>query len=154
MIKTYYLTKEGLRKLEHEREELLKIQSEEFLEEAPVMLEGDSLSPEFSSYRENLDLLDQRIEELNYILKNYKLIKSPPKKQQDIVNIGAKVVLKGKTAKEEYKIGGTLEADPFTGRISNESPLGVSFIGKRVGETISFNGLDKYKILKIKYEEV
>lgn len=154
MIKTYYLTKEGLRKLEHEREELLKIQSEEFLEEAPVMLEGDSLSPEFSSYRENLDLLDQRIEELNYILKNYKLIKSPPKKQQDIVNIGAKVVLKGKTAKEEYKIVGTLEADPFAGRISNESPLGISFIGRKVGETISFNGSDKYKILKIKYEEV
>ncbi|MDD3386644.1 MAG: GreA/GreB family elongation factor [Candidatus Pacebacteria bacterium] len=154
MIKTYYLTKEGLRKLEHEREELLKIQSEEFLEEAPVMLEGDSLSPEFSSYRENLDLLDQRIEELNYILKNYKIIKMPPKKQQDKIDLGAKVLLKGKSSKEEYKIVGTLEADPFTGRISNESPLGVSFIGKRVGETISFNGLDKYKILKIKYEEV
>ena len=89
-----------------------------------------------------------------YILKNYTIIKRPSEKDQDKVDIGARIVLKNESAKEEeYKIVGTLEADPFAGKISNESPLGISFIGKRVGETVSFNNGKKYKILKVQYEE-
>ncbi|MFA5228177.1 MAG: GreA/GreB family elongation factor [Candidatus Paceibacterota bacterium] len=153
MTKIYYLTKKGLEKIQRECEEL-KNYRKSILEDVPLVLEGDSLNPEFSSFQENIELLEQRIEELNHILKNYKIISRPSKNKQDIVDIGAKIILKnGTTKKEEYKIVGTLEADPFTGRISNESPLGVSFIGKRVGETISFNNNKKYKILKIQYEE-
>lgn len=154
MTKTYYLTREGLEKIETEYEDLKNLYRREILGEAPSMLEGDSLNPEFSSFQENIELLEQRIEELNHILKNHILISKPPKKEQDRVDIGAKVILKnGSSKEEEYKIVGTLEADPFTGKISNESPLGTSFIGKKVGETISFNNDRKYKILKIQYEE-
>jgi len=154
MTKTYYLTKQGLEKIQREYEELKNLYKREILEDAPSMLEGDSLNPEFSVFQENIELLEQRIEELNHILKNYTIIRRPSKKEQDIVNIGAKVVLKNGSAKEEeYKIVGTLEADPFAGKISNESPLGISFIGKRVGEIVSFNNDKKYKILKVQYEE-
>lgn len=154
MTKIYYLTREGLEKTEREYENLKNLYKKEILEEAPSMLEGDSLNPEFSSFQENIELLEQRIEELNHILKNHILISKPPKKEQDKVNIGARVILKnGSSKEEEYKIVGTLEADPFIGKISNESPLGTSFIGKKVGETISFNNDRKYKILKIQYEE-
>jgi transcription elongation factor GreA len=118
------------------------------------MLEGDTLNPDYSFYKENLDELEMRIEELDNILKNYKIIKKPGKSEQNTVSLGAKVVLKNGSAKhEEYKIVGTLEADPFKGLISNESPLGMSFIGKKVGESVSFNGSGSYKILKIQYEE-
>ncbi len=154
MTKTYHLTKKGLENLQKEYEELKNLYKREVLEEAPSMLEGDSLNPEFSSFQENIESLEQRIEELNYILKNYKIISKPPKKDQDKVDIGARVILKDDSAKEEeYKIVGTLEADPFAGKISNESPLGISFIGKKVGEEISFGNNKKYKILKIQYEE-
>lgn len=154
MIKTFYLTKEGLEKIKKEYEDLRSLQRNEILESAPSMLEGDALNPDYSFYKENLDELEKRIEELDNILKNYKIIRKPGKSEQDKVSLGAKVILKnGSTTHEEYKIVGTLEADPFKGLISNESPLGMSFIGKKVGESISFNGNHNYKILKIQYEE-
>ena len=154
MIKTFYLTKEGLEKIKKEYENLRSLQRNEILESAPSMLEGDALNPDYSFYKENLEELEKRIEELDNILKNYKIIRKPGKSEQDKVSLGAKVILKnGSTTHEEYKIVGTLEADPFKGLISNESPLGMSFIGKKVGESVSFNGNHNYKILKIQYEE-
>ena len=154
MTKTYYLTKEGLEKIKKECEDLKNLQRNEIMEEAPSMLEGDALNPDYSFYKENLEELEKRIEELDNILKNYKIIRKPVKSEQDKVSLGAKVILKnGSTTHEEYKIVGTLEADPFKGLISNESPLGMSFIGKKVGESVSFNGNHNYKILKIQYEE-
>jgi transcription elongation factor GreA len=154
MTKTFYLTKEGLEKIKKEYEDLRTLQRNEILESAPSMLEGDALNPDYSFYKENLDELEIRIEELENILKNYKIIRKPGKPDQNMVSLGAKVILKnGSSNHEEYKIVGTLEADPFKGLISNESPLGMSFIGKKVGESISFNGSGNYKILKIQYEE-
>jgi len=154
MTKTFYLTKEGLEKIKKELEDLKALQRNEILESAPSMLEGDALNPDYSFYKENLDGLEARLEELDVILKNYKIIKKPSKSEQGIVSLGAKVVLKNDDSKhEEYKIVGTLEADPFKGLISNESPLGKSFIGKKVGELVSFKDNNHYKILKIQYEE-
>ena len=155
MTKTFYLTKEGLEKIKKEYENLKALQRNEVLsEEAPSMLEGDALNPDYSFYKENLEELEKRIEDLECILKNYKIIRRPAKIEQDKVSLGAKVILKsGSLKEEEYRIVGTLEADPFAGKISNESPLGMSFIGKRVGESVSFNGGGSYKILKIQYEE-
>lgn len=154
MIKTFYLTKEGLDKLKREYEDLRALQRNEILQSAPSMLEGDALNPDYSFYKENLEELEKRLEELETILKNYKMIRKPSKTEQDKVSLGAKVVLKsGPSGQEEYKIVGTLEADPFKGLISNESPLGMSFIGKKVGESFSFNGNGNYKIIKIQYEE-
>ena len=153
MTKTYYLTKEGLEKIKKEYEDLKILQRNEILESAPSLLEGDALNPDHSFYKENLDELEKRIEELDLIMKNYKIIRKPGKTEQDKVSLGAKVVLKnGSTTHEEYKIVGTLEADPFKGLISDESPLGMSFIGKKVGESVSL-GSGNYKILKIQYEE-
>ncbi len=153
MTKTFYLTKEGLKKLKAEYEDLKKLQKTEH-EEAPTLLEGDALNPDYSFYKENIDGLEQRLEELDNILKNYTIIKKPGKKEEGTVQIGAKVILKnGSTEKEEFKIVGTLEANPFEGKISNESPIGIAFLGKQVGDTISINNNDNYKILKIQYEE-
>jgi len=155
MSKTYYLTKEGLEKIKKENEDLQNIYRKEVLKEASSILEGDTLNPDYSFFQENLEELEKRIEELNFILKNYKIIKRPSKEEQDRVNLGAKVVLKnGSSKEEEYRIVGTLEADPFSGKISNESPLGMTFIGKKIGEKVPFNGSGNYKILKIDYEEV
>ena len=53
---------------------------------------------------------------------------------------------------EEYKIVGSMEADPFENKISNESPLGKAIIGKKQGEEIevaSPTGSYKIKIEKV-----
>lgn len=154
MTKIYYLTKEGLERVKKEYDNLKALQRNEILsEEAPSMLEGDALNPDYSFYKENLEELEKRIEELDHVLKNYKTIRKPAKSEQDHISLGARVILENRNSKEEYRIVGTLEADPFAGKISNESPLGMSFIGKKVGESVSFNGGGSYKIVKIQYEE-
>jgi len=63
MTKVYYLTKEGLEKVRQEYDELT-LYRKEILEDVPPILEGDSLNPEFSSFQENIELLEKRIEEL------------------------------------------------------------------------------------------
>jgi transcription elongation factor GreA len=155
MTKTYYLTKKGLRKIEDENAHLQDLYRQEILKEAPSLLEGDVINPDYSFFQENLEELEKRIEELNFILKNYIIIKRPPKEEQNIINLGARVIFKnGSLKEEEYRIVGTLEADPFSGKISNESPLGMTFIGKKIGDKVPFNDSGSYKILKIDYEEV
>ena len=54
---------------------------------------------------------------------------------------------------QSYTIIGTTEADPFSGRISNESPIGMAIMGKKVGTVVTVRtplGDHQYKILKIK----
>lgn len=153
MTKKFYLTKEGLEKIKSEYEALKEIQKNEF-EEAPSMLEGDALNPDYSFYKENLEGLTRRLEELENIIKSYVLIRKPSKNDQDKVCIGASVILKnGSSKEEEYKIVGTLEANPFEGKISNESPIGKAFLGKQIGEKVNIDGRNNYKILRIQYEE-
>ena len=56
---------------------------------------------------------------------------------------------------EEYRIVGTSEADPMQNKISNESPLGSSLLGKRQGQTIKVNapaGIIEYEILKVSHD--
>jgi transcription elongation factor GreA len=153
MIKQFYLTKDGLEKVKTEYEALKELQRNEF-EEAPSMLEGDALNPDYSFYKENLEGLTRRLEELDNVLKNHVLIKKPAKDSQDKICIGASIIFKNGSAKEEkFRIVGTLEANPFEGKISDESPIGRAFLGKQVGEKVSLGGPNNYKILKIQYEE-
>ena len=53
---------------------------------------------------------------------------------------------------ETYTIVGHLEADPKTGRISNESPIGKALLGKRSGDAARVAapaGATKIKVLKV-----
>ena len=53
----------------------------------------------------------------------------------------------------EYVIVGSAEADPFEGKISNESPVGKALLGARVGETVEVqvpDGVSKFKVLEIR----
>ena len=52
----------------------------------------------------------------------------------------------------EYVIVGSAEADPYEGRISNESPLGNALIGCEIGEIVEVSvpdGVINYEILQI-----
>ncbi len=148
----YYLTKKKLEEIEQEHENLKKIKREKFSQGAPSFFEGEDLNPDFTFYEENMEGLNARIEELEAILKNHVIITRP--EDENRVGLGASVILKENLLKEQqFKIVGTLEANPFEGKISNESPAGRAFLGKRVGDMVSV-GANLYKILKINYEEV
>ena len=149
----FYLTKEGLKKIKKEYEDLLQIKHLKTTGEAPKILHSEDIDPEYLTYQEDLSMLDSKLLELENILKNAKLIKIPPKIQQDAINLGATVLVEIGGSKDEFVIVGTLEANPAEGKISNESPVGRQLLGKKVGEEVVVSSPHKttYKIKRIKY---
>jgi transcription elongation factor GreA len=150
----YYITKGKLKELKVEYEELKNVIRNELSGQSPALLEGGDLNPEFTSYEEEVENTTQRLEEVEMILNNYKIIGKPSAADRDKICLGAHVVLKNDNHKAEYRIVGTLEANPFEGKISDESPVGKAFIGKTVGDIISVGPSNStYKILEINYED-
>ncbi|MEK7124401.1 MAG: GreA/GreB family elongation factor, partial [Patescibacteria group bacterium] len=103
---------------------------------------------------EDMDSLRLKIDELNNILKNHQIIKNPPKNEQDSIGVGATILVDVNGKKEEFTVVGTLEANPDLGKISNESPVGMALLGRKVGQEIVIDAPTKkvYKIKNIKYE--
>ena len=70
------------------------------------------------------------------------------------VGVGCKVVLRDEKTGEtvEYSIVGSTESDPFSGKLSDESPYGKALIGKKAGEVVSFEtpgGIEKVTVISI-----
>lgn len=155
MDEIFYVTKEKLKELKKEYDELVAFEHKKVIgEEAPKILESEDLNPEFVSFREDIELLRSRINDLKNILENYELIKKPPKEKQIFVDLGAKVITDANGKKNEFIIVGTLEANPDLGKISNESPMGKALLGHKVGDEIKINqpiGVT-HKIKGIKYK--
>ncbi len=155
MAQKFYLTKEGLKRLKKEYEDLKKLRLAKTKGEKPEILHSEDLNPEYLAFQEDLNFLEFRILELEHILKNAQLIKAPPKGQQNIVNLGATVTLEEPGGQiNEFTIVGTLEANPSEGKISSESPVGQALLGHRIGEEVTIVSpiKVKYIIKKIKYQ--
>ena len=154
-MNTYYITQKKLEELKREHNTIKAALQEEVAAGIPNLLEGSDPNPDFYLFEENIEDLNAREEVLENIIKNYKIIESPPKTERDKVQLGASVVCKNSEAGEfEYNIVGTIEANPFEGKISNESPVGMALIGKRVGDVITIPQMQKnYQILKIEYKD-
>jgi transcription elongation factor GreA len=155
MERKYYLTTEGLKNLKKEYQKLIDIRiSKAKLDGVPEVLHSEDLNPEYLSFQENLNFLEMRIVELEDIFKNTELIKPPSKKKRDVIEIGAEVLVDVNGRKDEFKIVGTLEANPSFGKISNESPVGRALLGCKIGDEVTITSSAKmvYKIKEIRYE--
>ena len=100
---------------------------------------------------EEQTLVENRIAELENILKDAKVIQDVPK--SDFVVIGSTVVIEMNGEEDEFTIVGRVEADPSKKRISNESPLGSSLLGAKPGESVEVTTpivRYKCKVLEIK----
>ena len=132
------LTAEGFLELETELNDLKINKRPEVikaLKEARAL--GDlSENADYDAARDAQAKLEGRIKELEYKLENAKIISNDSK---DTVSIGSTVTISyiDDDETEEYKIVGSLEADPFNNKISNESPIGAAIIGKKVNEIVS-----------------
>ena len=151
--KKFYLTEQGLERIKKEYQDLKNLKLSKTKGEIPKIWQSEDLNPEYLSFQEDLSFLETRIAELENILKNAELIKPPPKERQNVVNLGAQVIVEVDGQTDEFTIVGTLEANPALGKISNESPIGRSLLGHRVEEEILVSSPIKiiYKIKKIKY---
>lgn len=138
MKKTISLTKEGKANLEAELKELIAGRPAIAEKIATARAFGDlSENEEYSSARAEQKQAENRIMEIEEILKNAKLIRSAA---HSSAAIGATVVLEIGGEEKEYAIVSPIEADPLNNKISTESPIGKSLLGKKAGEEFSFNG--------------
>ncbi len=150
MKKMYQITSEGKADLEAELEKLKGRRGAIADKIADARGYGDlSENAEYDAAREEQGLVESRIAEIEDILLNAELIKGHKK---TAVGLGSKVELKNGNKKLEYYVVGPVEADPVSGRISNESPIGLALMGKKVGETATVTtpkGDINYKVVAI-----
>lgn len=152
--KKFYLTKEGLERIKKEYKDLKSLRLNKIKGKKPEILHSQDINPEYFSFQEDLNRLEFRVAELEGILENVEIIKTPPKGKQDFVNLGAIVTLEEQDGRiNEFMIVGTLEANPSEGKISSESPVGKTLLGHKIGDEIMITSPIKviYKIKKIKY---
>jgi len=154
--KAVILTKEGLLKYETELEFL---KNEKRLEIAQKIKEarafGDlSENAEYDAAKKEQAELEERINKIENMLKNTELLEED-EISTDTISIGSKVKIHDFEFNEdvEYQIVGSSEADPFGGKISNESPVGAGLLGHKKGDKIAVTMPDgntlKFKVLAI-----
>jgi len=149
----YYLTAERLEELKRELEELKtasRIEVAKRLKRAKEL--GDlSENSEYMEAREEQAQVERRIYELEQMVKNAVIIKDAATKS-GVVQIGSTVHVMKDDKIQRFRIVGSNETRPEAGFISNESPLGKAFLGKREGEVVKVKvpiGEVTYKIVKI-----
>lgn len=147
-----YLTAEGLEKVKKELEGLKNKLHEvaDRIEKAKEL--GDlSENAEYHEAKEDFAFTQGKIQELESVIMRAQIV---TKSTDNSVNIGSTLRVKSDKGKEmEYTIVGSNEADPVHGKISNESPLAMAFIGKKKGERVEVKtptGLIGYQILEVK----
>ena len=147
------VTAEGYLDLENELNELKNVRRPQIIQaikEARAL--GDlSENADYDAARDEQAQVESRIKELEYKLEHSEIIENKKKNQ---VSLGSTVVIKYEDGEQDqYMIVGSLEADPFNNRISNESPIGTAVLGKKQGDVVSVaspNGSYDVTILKIK----
>ena len=155
MAKDILITKEGLDELRAELDYLKAEKRLEIAEKIKIARSFGDLSEnsEYDEAKNDQAKLENRINEIETILKHYKIIEEGSTRSK-IVNVGTKVkVLDVELDEEtEYKIVGSAEADPLNGKISDESPIGMALLGHKEGETVvaaTPQGDLEFKIVKI-----
>ncbi|MBO1308698.1 transcription elongation factor GreA [Enterococcus sp. 669A] len=153
--KVYPMTHEGKEKLEQELEELKTVKRGEIIERIKIARSFGDLSEnsEYESAKDEQAFVEGRISTLENMIRFAEII------DNDNVNSGEISI--GKTFtfveqpngdEEEYTIVGKAEADPFSGKISNDSPIAQAVIGKKVGDVVAIatpGGDMQVKITKV-----
>jgi transcription elongation factor GreA len=145
------ISPDGYEKLNQELEALLSRRKEiaERIERAKEM--GDlTENAEYTEAKEAQAFNEGRIAELKTLVKNVTVVQNGH--GHGTVSMGSKVTVEMNGEQKKYTIVSFNEVDPLDGKISNESPLGLAFLGKRVGETVKVStprGEVDYRILEI-----
>ena len=150
------LTQDGYNKLEEELEYLKTVKRKEVAERLKVAISFGDLSEnaEYDEAKNEQAKLEEQILKLDEKLRKAVII-DESQIDLDIVMVGSIVKLYDFDFDEEieYSIVGSAEADPFEGKISNESPVGKVLLGARVGEVVEVqvpDGANKFKVLDIR----
>ncbi len=153
--KIYEMTYDGIRKLEEELDDCKGEKRTDIAERIKQALSfGDiSENSEYDDAKNAQGENESRINEIEYILKNSKVI-DEDEISKTKVTIGAKIKIRDEesTVEEEYTLVSNKEANIFENKISTDSPIGAAIIGKKKNQIVEVKtpvGTLKYKIVKI-----
>ena len=130
------LTPQGYLELETELNELKNVVRPRVIKDLKdARAQGDlSENADYDAARDEQAQVEARIKELEFKLEHSMIAEANDK---DCVSFGSTVVIAYDDGEEdEYQIVGSIEADPFENKISNESPIGCAVIGHKKGETV------------------
>ncbi len=155
MAEEYILTQEGYDKIVEEHERLTSVRRKEVSERLKEAISYGDLSEnaEYDAAKDEQAELEDRIFKLEKMIKSAKIINEDDM-SNDFVGVGSKVKIKNMDSGEisEYIIVGTTEADPFAGKISNESLVGQNLLGKQreeIAEISAPDGVLRYQVVDI-----
>ncbi|WP_440895918.1 transcription elongation factor GreA [Amphibacillus sp. Q70] len=138
--KSYYMTKEGKEKLMEELEHLKTVRRPEVVERIKIARDFGDLSEnsEYDAAKDEQAFVESRISQVEMMIRNSQIIESD-QTDPNVVAMGKTVTFKELPDgdEEEYTIVGSAEADPFEGKISNDSPIAKSLIGHEVGQEVT-----------------
>lgn len=151
-----YLTAQGAAELRAELEELVNVRRPRLaalLKEA--ISQGDlSENADYADAKEQQAFLEGRIKYLENLLRVATILDDREDgKASGLVQPGLEVTVQmDGEPPETYRIVGAAEADPRSGKISNESPLGAALLGRRIGDTVRVQtpgGVVEFQIIHI-----
>ena len=151
MKKQFRLTQTGVNELQAELDSLINKRASIADAIKSAREQGDlTENAEYQSARAEQDRNEARISEIENILQNVEIIKKP--RGENKVQLGSTVTLKEGKRTKEFQVVGTVEADPLSGKISDESPIGQALLGKKVGEKVELvtpTDTATYKVVEI-----
>jgi transcription elongation factor GreA len=150
--KKVLLTEEGLKKIQEELLNLKEVRRKEVIERIQeAVAHGDlSENADYAQAKEEQAFIEGRIQELEEMQKNAEIIAHNG--NHNIVGIGSTIVVKSNGKEITYTIVGSNEANPAQGRISNESLVGKTLLGTKVGDKVVVetpSGKNQYEIVSI-----
>ncbi|MBA2692871.1 MAG: transcription elongation factor GreA [Rubrobacter sp.] len=150
------VTPEGLSKLQEELKHLTEVRRKEVADRIRQAREFGDLSEnsEYDDAKNEQGLLERRISELQRRLRNSKVV-DPADAATDAVDLGTLVTLKvlgGKGGERKFRIVGSNESDPASGKLSHASPVGKAVLRRKVGEKVKVatpRGSTEYEIINV-----
>lgn len=146
------ISQEGYNKLKEELDLLSTVKRREIANRIEVAKELGDLSEnaEYADAKDAQAFNEGRIGELTNLLKNLTVVDNVA---ADTIGMGSQVVAETGGVRKEFTIVSFNEADPLTGKISNESPLGLALLDRRAGDRITVKtprGEVEYQVLEVK----
>ncbi len=151
-VKTTVVTRQGKEELEKEYDYLLHVERDQVIEELKAARSQGDLSEnaDYDAARDHQARVESRIKELDRMLANLEIIddSKPARGKNRVVRLGSTVTIEtlDEHEIETYTIVGTVEADPLNGKLSNEAPLALALLDRKVGETVTVFVDHPYKV--------
>lgn len=151
--KPIYLTAKGLEKIKEELRYLKEERRQELSDYmGSAIADGDLReSAAYDEARLLQSANEARISDLEEIVHRAAVVEHQ-EGADAVAGLGANLELEDSNGERvSFHLVGTHEADILENRISDESPLGRTLVGKRSGDEVEWNGTD-YKVIEVSYE--